>query len=159
MVVEKAVTFVLDGTYILRIFKDRGKRIFAKFLLWFQDAENNAVRQNRLVEHLKSESESMRTEVENRGNVIKNLTDKVCISLWKSAQRLILLYIHMPDRYCTSEGTERDKMCMLSLRFQNCFIIIWLSYQKKNKCLYKVRYLWHLYVSQEACCNFHAKTI
>lgn len=48
-----------------------------------QEAENNAVRQNRLVDHLKSETANLKLEVDARGNTIANLSDKVskCINL------------------------------------------------------------------------------
>lgn len=43
----------------------------------FQEADNNAVRQNRLVDHLKGESDTLKCEVENRGKEISGLKDKV----------------------------------------------------------------------------------
>ncbi|XP_052744958.1 cilia- and flagella-associated protein 58-like [Bicyclus anynana] len=49
----------------------------AKMEEQLEEADNNAVRQNRLVDHLKSESDTLRAEVEERGNTIKNLTDKL----------------------------------------------------------------------------------
>ncbi|XP_069362955.1 cilia- and flagella-associated protein 58-like [Maniola hyperantus] len=49
----------------------------AKLEEQLEEADNNAVRQNRLVEHLRNESNAMKTEVENRGNAIKNLNDKL----------------------------------------------------------------------------------
>ncbi|CAH2240416.1 jg16781 [Pararge aegeria aegeria] len=49
----------------------------AKLQEQLEEADNNAVRQNRLVDHLKSESETMKTEVETRGNAIKNLNEKL----------------------------------------------------------------------------------
>ncbi|XP_047511970.1 cilia- and flagella-associated protein 58-like [Pieris napi] len=42
-----------------------------------EEADNNAVRQNRLVDHLKGESESLKCEVENRGKEISGLKDKL----------------------------------------------------------------------------------
>ncbi|XP_050681914.1 cilia- and flagella-associated protein 58-like [Leptidea sinapis] len=49
----------------------------AKLEEQLEDADNNAVRQNRLVDHLKEESSSLKTMVEYRGNMIATLTDKV----------------------------------------------------------------------------------
>jgi hypothetical protein len=45
----------------------------------FQEADNNAVRQNRLVDHLKGETATLKSEVENRGVTIGNLNHKVCV--------------------------------------------------------------------------------
>ncbi|XP_052752847.1 cilia- and flagella-associated protein 58-like [Galleria mellonella] len=42
-----------------------------------EEADNNTVRQNRLVDHLKGESATLKNEVENRGTTIANLTDKL----------------------------------------------------------------------------------
>lgn len=42
-----------------------------------EEAENNAVRQNRLVDHLKSETANLKLEVDARGNTIANLSDKL----------------------------------------------------------------------------------
>ncbi|XP_075986652.1 cilia- and flagella-associated protein 58-like isoform X1 [Anticarsia gemmatalis] len=49
----------------------------AKLEEQLEEADNNAVRQNRLVDHLKGETNTMKAEVEARGVTIKNLTDKV----------------------------------------------------------------------------------
>ncbi|CAG9794863.1 unnamed protein product [Diatraea saccharalis] len=42
-----------------------------------EEADNNAVRQNRLVEHLKGESDTLKAEMESRGNTINILNDKL----------------------------------------------------------------------------------
>ncbi|CAH0401574.1 unnamed protein product [Chilo suppressalis] len=42
-----------------------------------EEADNNAVRQNRLVEHLKGESDTLRAEVDSRGSTIATLNDKL----------------------------------------------------------------------------------
>ncbi|XP_053619336.1 cilia- and flagella-associated protein 58-like isoform X2 [Plodia interpunctella] len=42
-----------------------------------EEADNNAVRQNRLVDHLKGESATLKLEVETRGNTIGGLNDKL----------------------------------------------------------------------------------
>lgn len=42
-----------------------------------EDADNNAVRQNRLVDHLNGEIDTLKDEVENRGIQIANLNDKL----------------------------------------------------------------------------------
>ncbi|XP_072932969.1 cilia- and flagella-associated protein 58-like [Epargyreus clarus] len=49
----------------------------AKLEEQLEEAENNAVRQNRLVDHLKDESATLKNEVENRGNTIAQLNDKL----------------------------------------------------------------------------------
>lgn len=47
------------------------------FSFLFQEADNNAVRTNRLVEHLRGESDTLKAEVESRAIKIKTLNDKV----------------------------------------------------------------------------------
>ncbi|KAF9407537.1 hypothetical protein HW555_012476 [Spodoptera exigua] len=42
-----------------------------------EEAENNAVRQNRLVDHLKTETSTLKFEVDNRGGIIASLNDKL----------------------------------------------------------------------------------
>ncbi|CAF4921080.1 unnamed protein product [Pieris macdunnoughi] len=42
-----------------------------------EEADNNAVRQNRLVDHLKGESDTLKCEVDNRGKEISGLKDKL----------------------------------------------------------------------------------
>ncbi|XP_047539551.1 cilia- and flagella-associated protein 58-like [Vanessa atalanta] len=49
----------------------------AKMEEQLEEADNNAVRQNRLVEHLKGESATLKAEMENRGNAINSLNDKL----------------------------------------------------------------------------------
>ncbi|KAJ8715461.1 hypothetical protein PYW07_009943 [Mythimna separata] len=49
----------------------------AKLEEQIEEAENNAVRQNRLVEHLKGESEQLKTELDARGTKIGHLKEKI----------------------------------------------------------------------------------
>ncbi|XP_028043667.1 cilia- and flagella-associated protein 58-like [Bombyx mandarina] len=49
----------------------------AKLEEQLEEADNNAVRQNRLVDHLKSESDTLKSEVERRGVSIGSLNDKI----------------------------------------------------------------------------------
>ncbi|CAG4970755.1 unnamed protein product [Colias eurytheme] len=49
----------------------------AKLEEQLEEADNNAVRQNRLVDHLKGESSTLKSEVESRGNQINSLKDKL----------------------------------------------------------------------------------
>nr|XP_032523676.1 cilia- and flagella-associated protein 58-like [Danaus plexippus plexippus] len=49
----------------------------AKLEEQLEEADNNSVRQNRLVEHLKSENNLMKSEVERRGATIGSLNDKL----------------------------------------------------------------------------------
>ncbi|KAL0811267.1 hypothetical protein ABMA28_009685 [Loxostege sticticalis] len=49
----------------------------AKLEEQMEEADNNAVRQNRLVDHLKGESATLKSEVETRGATIGNLKDKL----------------------------------------------------------------------------------
>ncbi|XP_038219594.1 cilia- and flagella-associated protein 58-like [Zerene cesonia] len=49
----------------------------AKLEEQLEEADNNAVRQNRLVDHLKGESATLKSEVESRGNQITTLKDKL----------------------------------------------------------------------------------
>ncbi|XP_026323170.1 cilia- and flagella-associated protein 58-like [Hyposmocoma kahamanoa] len=49
----------------------------SKYEEMLEDAEHQAVRTNRLVDHLKSESASLKLEVEFRGNTISGLSDKL----------------------------------------------------------------------------------
>ncbi|CAK1594342.1 unnamed protein product [Parnassius mnemosyne] len=49
----------------------------AKLEEQLEEADNNAVRQNRLVEHLKAETASLKSEIEQRGAHIGNLNDKL----------------------------------------------------------------------------------
>ncbi|XP_063834480.1 cilia- and flagella-associated protein 58-like [Ostrinia nubilalis] len=54
-----------------------GDETIAKLEEQLEEADNNAVRQNRLVDHLKGESATLKSEVENRGITIGNLNDKL----------------------------------------------------------------------------------
>ncbi|CAH2059586.1 unnamed protein product, partial [Iphiclides podalirius] len=49
----------------------------AKMEEHLEEAENNAVRQNRLVDFMKTESDSLKMEIENRGALIGSLQDKL----------------------------------------------------------------------------------
>ncbi|KAI8423270.1 hypothetical protein MSG28_014297 [Choristoneura fumiferana] len=55
-----------------------GEEAIAKLEEQLEEADNNAVRQNRLVDHLKGESATLKQEVENRGVTIGNLQDQLC---------------------------------------------------------------------------------
>ncbi|XP_013165502.1 PREDICTED: cilia- and flagella-associated protein 58-like isoform X1 [Papilio xuthus] len=54
-----------------------GEESIAKLEEKLEDAENNAVRQNRLVDFIKSESATLKAEMEQRGLIISNLNDKL----------------------------------------------------------------------------------
>ncbi|XP_030033121.2 cilia- and flagella-associated protein 58 [Manduca sexta] len=56
---------------------NEGAETIAKLEEQLEEADNNAVRQNRLVDHLKGESDTLKAEVENRGIAMGNLNDKL----------------------------------------------------------------------------------
>ncbi|XP_068625385.1 cilia- and flagella-associated protein 58-like [Battus philenor] len=75
--VKLRLTNALNYVTDLEAKNTEGEETIAKLEEQLEEADNNAVRQNRLVDFLKSESASLKSEVEHRGKTISNLNDKL----------------------------------------------------------------------------------
>ncbi|CAH0721042.1 unnamed protein product, partial [Brenthis ino] len=75
--VKQRLTNALNYVEELEQKNTTAEESIAKLEEQLEEADNNAVRQNRLVDHLKGESATLKTEVENRGNTIAGINDKL----------------------------------------------------------------------------------
>ncbi|XP_013185024.1 cilia- and flagella-associated protein 58 [Amyelois transitella] len=81
----------------------------AKLEEQLEEADNNAVRQNRLVDHLKGESATLKSEVESRGTTISNLTDKLS-KAEKTLERRDRQLRDMGNKLETARGEQEAAM-------------------------------------------------